>query len=187
MSALEDDLPDPGIADELVYEDGKPVPFKVTDLASAEWAMKKLAKHRARFAESKALAEAEHDRTQAWLAGEQNELDRVEEFFGGMLEHWHRQILETDERRKTIRLPSGELKARKSPDTVTVLDPEAFVCAHGFDSEFVRVTAKPDLAAVKQAVLKDGEALDGVEVVPGEVRFSLITAPPVQPAPVEGF
>lgn len=180
MSAVEDwdDIdPDPPIADE-VGPDGKP--FRVHDLASADWAMRKLAKYRTRYAEAKAFAEAEADRTRAWLQGERNELDRAEDFFGGLLEAWHADVLEHDARRKTIKLPSGELRARKLPDRVIVADPDAFVCAQGFDSPLVTVKATPNLAAVKNAVLHDGEALPGVEVVVGEVRFTAATEAPIE-------
>lgn len=179
---------DPGFEPhEVTFRDGKAVPFTVHDLASAEWAVRKLAGLRARYEECKALRDVEVDRIDAWLAGEKDALDRAEEFFGGLLESWHRAQLDGDERRKTIKLPSGALRARKSPDRVEVADPDGFVCAHGFDSEFVRVTATPDLAAVKKAVLGDGEVIDGVTVIPGDVRFTIETAPPVVPEPEAAF
>jgi hypothetical protein len=157
--------------------------FRVKDLASADWAVAKLARARARFAEQQAFAQAEADRTRAWLDECHRELDDAEGFFGGLLESYHRQILEGDERRKTVKLPSGQLVARKAPDRVEVADPDGFVCAHGFDSPLVRVKASPDLAAVKQAVMKDGEALPGVTVVEGDVRFSIRTEAPIAPVP----
>lgn len=155
--------------------------FTVEDIASAEWALRKLCRARDRHAENARYVDAELDRLRAWLAQSQAELDDAEGFFGGRLEAWHRQLLEDDGRRKTVVLPSGALKARQSPARVEVADGEAFVCCHGFDSPLVRVTAKPDLVAVKRAVLTDGEALPGVEVVVGEVRFTVVTAPSIAP------
>lgn len=162
--------------------------FRVTDLASADWAMRKLAVKRAWMAEQSAYYDSELDRLGAWLDEAKASAADTEGFFGSLLEDWHRRVLDTDEKQKTIKLPSGELKARKLPDGVVIADPDAFVCAHGFASDLVRVKATPDLNAVKKAVLRDGESLVGVEVVPGEVRFAAVTAPPILPpaAPV-GF
>lgn len=156
--------------------------FTVTDLSSAEWALRKIARSQAWLDQQREMYEAERDRLDTWIAGCRQDHDDTASFFGRMLENYHRIVLEDDPRRKTVKLPSGELVARKSPETVTVVDPEAFVCEHGFDSPLVRVKASPDMAAVKQAV-KDGEALPGVELVPGEVRFSVKPAAPVAAPP----
>lgn len=167
MSAeLHDDTEDPGERER----------FTVTDHASADWAVRKLARARNWFQQQKDAAEDQIARCNEHVAREKAKLDDDEAFFGGLLETWHRQVLDGDERRKTIHLPSGALKARQLPARVEVIDAEEFVCQHGFDSPLVNVTAKPDLRAIKQAV-KDGEALPGVEVVPGDVRFVVETPP----------
>lgn len=160
----------------------------VHDLASAEWAVRKLARARARYAEAKAFADAERFRLDAFLRDAQVDLDDAEAFFGRLLADYHSAALAAEPRRKSIGLPSGTLKARKAPDRVVVVEPEdEFVCRHGFDSPLVRVKASPDLRAIRAAVLTDGEALEGVEVVVGEVRFTVdtVTDLPTPPAGVD--
>lgn len=178
--------------------------FTVTDMASAEWAIRKIAQKRFLFEEAttlaanelaafkaklkldeiEALIAAESDRLQAFLAGYAADLDHAEEFFGHLLEEWHLQVLADDPKRKTIKLPSGEHRSRKAPDTVEVDDLDAFVCTHGLDSEFVRPHPAPDKPAIKRA-LADGVPVDGARVVPGEVRFSVETLEPVVPVDPE--
>lgn len=150
--------------------------FAVRDLSSADWALRKIALSAKKLAEVAEYVEWEKSTLDRLLAAAREKHEDTASYFGGLLETWHRKRLEDDPKEKTVKLASGELILRKSPDSVRVIDPDAFVCEHGFDSPLVKVKATPDLAAVKQAV-KDGEALAGVEKVDGEVRFSVKPAP----------
>ena len=179
MSALTDDpFDDPAPEQEHVG-------FVVRDMATADWALRKIARSQAKVDEVAAYVEWERQQLDRILSEAKDRHASTVGFFGPLLEEWHRKRLEEDPKEKTIRLRSGELVARRSPDTVRVLDSDGFVCAHGFDSPLVNVKAVPNLSAVKAAVLKDGESLPGVEVVPGEVVFKAKPGE-IPPASVEG-
>lgn len=142
--------------------------FTVHDTATAEWAMRRVRKLRDDLAEHELYAEGVAE----WIKKERHREQEAERWLVEQLEEYHRRLFAEDDRRKTVRLPSGELKARKLPDTVTVADPDEF-CAAYADTGLVRVKMIPDLTALKREVLNRGANFDGVEVVPGEMRFSV--------------
>lgn len=166
MSALEADDYTPPPVDEPPDEEAQR--FTVHDVATAEWAMRRVKAMRAQLDEDNAYAAT----VASWIAGQRDRAAANERWLVEQLEGWHRHLLDEDDRRKTVRLPSGELKARKLPDTVSIADPDEF-CAAYAETDLVRVKMTPDLTAVKREVLKRGVPFDGVEVVPGEVRFSI--------------
>lgn len=174
MSALEDVT----LYDETASEPADA--FHVHDTATAEWAMRRVKKLRDDLAEHELYFETVAD----WIAKERTREREAERWLVEQLEEYHRRLLAEDDRRKTVRLPSGELKARKLPDTVDIADPDEF-CAAYADTELVRVKMTPDLSAVKREVLKRGAEFPGVEVVPGDVKFSIAVAQPEQTD--EGF
>ena len=147
--------------------------FTVHDVASAEWAMRRVKKLRDDHAED----EAYYEQQTAWIRRQRERVASAESWLVEQLEGWHRREYDEDDRRKTIHLPSGELKARKQPDTVEIADPDEF-CATYAETELVRVRMSPDLNAVKREVLKRGLSFEGVEVVPGDVKFSVAVARP---------
>lgn len=154
--------------------------FHVHDTATAEWAMRRVRKLRDDLAEQELYAEG----VAAWIKRERTREQEKERWLVEQLEEYHRRLFAEDEKRKTVRLPSGELKARKLPDTVLVADPGEF-CAAYDGTDLVRVTMAPNLNELKTAVLKRGQSFDGVEVVPGDVKFSVVVAVPDETT--EGF
>lgn len=97
------------------------------------------------------------------------------EFFEGHLIDYHRGLLAEDEKKKTVKLIAGTLKARKSPDTVEIAD-DFLEHARIARPELVRTSYAVDKKAVKEAVLKDGEILPGCSVVPGSINYSVEVA-----------
>ena len=76
------------------------------------------------------------------------------------------------ENRKSLQLPHGSLKSRKAPDRI-IVDPAHFDWSR---EEFVKVIPeqrKPDTIQLRKHLKATGELLPGVDVEPGEVRFSL--------------
>lgn len=163
--------------------DTTPGRFVVDGPETADWALRKLARVRARAAEAADLARRERDRITAWETAELERLANEGAYFTGLLEDWHRRVLDEEPRRKTIHLPAGDLHARKAPDR-WAFDGNAFLqwAVRAGRDEFVRTPApEVDKAAAKKALeVRDGavwdpatgEVVDGVAVEPGEVRFS---------------
>lgn len=151
--------------------------WRVEDAGGADWALRKLRKARRELADVDRLVT---DRIAALQAFRDSEHDRIEpevENWETRLELWHRSLLEADDSRKTVRLPSGTLTARKLPDGVEIDDPVALLdwALEHEPNRFVVVKESLDRAAVKAAVLKAGEIVPGVTPVTGTVRFSVDT------------
>jgi len=103
------------------------------------------------------------------LAGPMRDLG----FFEARLADYHQRLIDEGAADKTYRLPAGELVARKSPDTVAVVDEDAlFDFAEGADRlDLIRIKREADKKALLAAV-KAGESVPGVELKSGTVNFS---------------
>lgn len=151
--------------------------FTVDDDDKATWALRKLARIRLEMAANQEQAEREIERIRAWLDEVNGSLERHAEFFDSHLRYYHRTILNSDPSRKTVKLPAGTLKARKRPDTIEIVEPEAFIeWARVARPEFIRTKFEINKSVVREAVLKDGEVIEGVEAEPGDISFSVEVA-----------
>ena len=158
--------------------------FRVRDLGSANWSMRKLQAIRSRQAELEDFARAEIERISVWLAEELDRHEKQADRFEGLLIDYHRHLLAEDDKRKTVRLPGGSLKARKSPDQWEI-DTERFLpWAEKERPDLIRIKKEVDRAATKRvliapegadyAVTADGEFVPGVHVEVGAVQFSVV-------------
>lgn len=181
---LEDDL-DAYLAGERENSDGLLATVVNDDpdhLMMAERMVRAVARRRRRLATVEALAAARIAEVTAWLDAERHRLstDWLEE----QLAAYHEARLLDDPRAKTISLPSGSLKARKTPDQWNVENVETVLSwAHDVRPELIRTKVELDRAEMKRhlKVAADGVVVDpatseiapGVTVTPGEVRFSV--------------
>lgn len=157
-------------ADEAAQEQ-----FRVETMDQASWAMRKLAKVLERRAEIRDVAERRKEQINAWCTAELQRTDHDREFFGNLLVDYHERLLAEDPRRKTINLPEGSLKARKTPDRVEVFDSDAFVAwAEAQDhADLLRVRVEADKTALKNWIQgHPNEELPGARVEPGQVVFN---------------
>lgn len=99
--------------------------------------------------------------------------DRDRRFFDGLLSDYMRRLVEAGEADKTYRLPAGELTARKQPDTLDVTDADAFKdWAEGNGHlSLLRIKVEPDKKALAAHVKDTGEAVPGVVMRSGDVKF----------------
>lgn len=153
-------------------------PWTIEDESAASWAIRKIAKIDRDAQKALDLAEEQIAKVETWRDKELERIQGHRSFFEYHLAAYHRSRLIEDERVKTISLPDGTLKARKSPDNIAFADEERFFdqVLHAGEDRFIKVTKALDRKMVKEAVLKDGESLPGVSIVPGEVRFSVEVA-----------
>lgn len=186
LGELYDDLDEYLTGDVDALQEQAPERFAVTDLATADWAVRKIARARRRFADAKLLADAQLERTREWIAAEQHRLDTDTAYLTGLLEAFHRRTLDEDPKAKTIRLPSGTLVARKQPDVVDVTDVDAFVAwASDGHNDLLRTKVEPDKTAIKNTlgaaetglvhVPDTGELVPGLTWRDGDVKFSVDT------------
>lgn len=79
-----------------------------------------------------------------------------------------------EEGKKTIDLPHGILKLRKSPDKVEITDMNLFLSKA--NSEMLTVvpeTVKPDLNKIKAVIRMSGKIPEGISVIEGTEQFKL--------------
>jgi Bacteriophage Mu Gam like protein len=165
--------------------------WEITDASAADWALRKLAQARRQIIENQDLYAAEVGRLDSWLEEACRSPERDVEYFESVLRNWHEEQLQADpedaeawkrEKKKTIKLPAGELSVAKNPPSVEI-DEEKFVpWALENQPEWVKVerkvTRKPIANAVKEAGgidLETGEVAPGVLVHPGALRWKAVT------------
>lgn len=168
---LDEGTPDaPSVQDDEARER-----FRVENMDQASWAMRKLAKVLQQRAEIRDVAERRKEQVDEWCAAEIRRTDRDREFFGNLLVDYHERELAADPHRKTINLPEGTLKARKTPDKIDVFDPGAFTAwaeeeDHG---DLLRVRVEPDKTGLKGWLADHpGATAPGARVEPGQVVFN---------------
>lgn len=118
--------------------------FVVDTLEKADWAVRKIARERRRLDTVLEVAAAERKRIDEWETEQRARSEQSTLFLLDMLERFHREQLDDDPKAKTIRLPAGELVARKNPDTL--------ICDGGEDTiEWAEANA-PDTVVVRKAI-----------------------------------
>lgn len=158
--------------------------FVIDSLDAANWAVRKLAVHTARFAKVEAFARRERERLDNYVEGERQRAERATGFLAGLLRRYHESRLAEDPTAKTIRLPAGDLTARKAPD-VWDIDPDVFVAwaeANRREDLIRRPGVEVDRNAVKKLFTvtdrgvvdpATGEVVDGVTVTVGEDTYKV--------------
>lgn len=162
------------LAADVPFDQAMPGHWEVTDPGSADWALRKLGKVDAEAHAVSELAEQQIAAIEAWRGAEHKRLGTQRENWETLLAVYHRALLAEDEKAKTIRLPHGTLTARKLPDGIVIEDEEALLkWASAEAVDYVRVRVDLNHSAIKAAVLKSGEIIPGVEVVEGQVKYSV--------------
>lgn len=151
--------------------------WHITDRGSAQWAMQKLYALRReesdRRREAQVLREplqAQLDLIASWEKQEVNALETRAQFFEGELIRWLARERETDPDLKSVKLAHGTVASRKKPDGIVIENESQFleVAKASGRAEFIRIKEEIDKARLKEAVLKDGEIIEGVQRVEGE-------------------
>lgn len=153
--------------------------FEVDTLDRANRVVWRIGRLRAQLAEDEALYRSERERLDDWIGDARRRVGGQIEFLEGLAEVYHRRLLGEDRRRKTVKLPAGELQARKARDHWEINDAEliAWAEAHDFPALVNRPAPKVNRNAVKKHLAHmpaDGEDVhyavtDDGEVVPGVV------------------
>lgn len=160
------------LLDELDGDDKELTPsFAVKDIASADWTLRKILAAQHRMEEREITAEAVRAKLDKWLA-EANKPDLATiEFMQGKLEPYVADSLR-GEKRRSVRLPSGTVGFRSSPEHVEVLEEEKALawCKANLPAA-VKVRESLLLTPIKDSVKAGGALPDGVKLAGGETRF----------------
>lgn len=156
--------------------------FRIETKEQAIWAMRKIAAIERGRQESRAAAQAEIERIQAWLTEEEKRADQAREYLDYLLEDYHRRQLEENPRAKTIKLPHGELQLRAQQPEFHRDEAAVMAWAMKNRPEFVIQPPPPDpkldWAGLKKVLkIVDGQAVDPEtgEVIPG---ITVVERPP---------
>lgn len=148
--------------------------FAVRDLQSADWCLAKALSAQKRINEIEAYAEAAIAEARKRIEREVSSYRRTVERMATFLEPWVRERL-AGEKRKSLRLLSGRVGLRKSPDRLEVRDEKRTVAQLKNDgADFcVRVKEEVDKRELMKAIKAGGPLPEGCAVVPGEEHFYL--------------
>lgn len=156
--------------DDHVHDLGEDTPPSINMAADADRRLRSIRYWQGELDKVEALAEAEMQRVEAWLAKHEVRIrKRI---------HWNRDALQiylwgTDQ--KTIDLPSGKLKRRKGRERIDIVLEETFLqwAEHNKMEDMIRIKRSPDKKAVAAYVKESGEEPPGVELNVSEDTFSV--------------
>ena len=149
-------------------EETKPS-FKITDLSSATWAMRKYRALIAADDDVKRVAQEQINSIEEWRDKQLVANQNSRSFFEGLLGDYLTELRQTDPKAK-VSTPYGSVYKRKSPSGVNWSD-EAVVQSlerQGL-TDLIKTTKKPDKSAIKKQftfqngryINADGQVLDG--------------------------
>ena len=141
---------------------------EVTTRLQADGALWQLSQLEDERREIESLAQHEIEHIQRWQEQETARLAQRIQLFSSSLEAFLKR-----EGHKSLRLPHGELKLRKAPDTLQI-DEETFDWTQEAFVRIVPEQRKPDVAKLKKHLKATGELLPGVQWQPGTARFSFV-------------
>jgi len=159
--------------------------FRLTDENMANWALRKVAKARAEYEKAAKVAEAEVKRIDDWLNSRKRDLERTEEFFGGLLTEYYLPQHMENPRQKTFKLPAGQVQIRaQQPDYVRD-EAKLIAWLKGNDmAGYVEIVEKVRWGDLKKQLKQlgdkmlspDGEVVDGILVVDRGLKVNIVTA-----------
>jgi phage host-nuclease inhibitor protein Gam len=138
--------------------------WKVTNLESANWCLRKMAALEAKRNEINRLAEQEIKRIQEWQNRQTESLNRDHQFFSKLLEEYHRAELKKNPRAKTISTPYGKLQLRAQQPLWEYDEDKLLKFLNDTNrKELIRlkITESPDKTAIKEkCIVVDGQVID---------------------------
>ena len=168
----------------LMNEEEKPA-FTIDSLDKLNWAFRKLSIIKAEDAEIKAIADKEIERIIDWSERESNKINRGKEFLESHIQAFHTKQLEDNPKAKTISTPYGKTKSRKVSPKIKETDREKlieYVVDNNLDNylkfdvkwnDLKKTLQIAEIAGEKVVVTEDGEILEGVEVTPESISYSV--------------
>jgi phage host-nuclease inhibitor protein Gam len=159
--------------------------FVVDSKEKAVWALRKLAEIHREMAENQAIADKEIERIKAWLEEVNGGLQKDAEYFEGLLQAYHRKVLEENPKAKSIKLPYGTLKARKQEPDYIRDEEKLLIWTKANRPDAVKVKESVDWSSLKRTIVstengvavdENGQVIDGITVVDRGIKFSVEVA-----------
>lgn len=150
--------------------------FQITDIASLNWALRKLSAIKAKKDEVNKLADAEIERIENYRKRELDALQGSEDFFNSLIADYAIRRRNEDPKFKSEKTPYGSIRFRKQQPKWHYDDEKLLEHLKANDlKEFIRVKEEPNKAEIKKkfVVLDDGKVVDtnGQEIEAIKVEF----------------
>ncbi len=144
--------------------------FKIDNINSLNWALRKIASINANLAEEEALFQSELDRITTWIGNRRDSAARSREFFESLITEYATEQRKKDPKFKAS-TPYGKISFRKQPPQWEYNDEllVKYLDDNKYD-DLVRVKKEPIKAEVKKRfVASEGKLIDqdSGEVIPG--------------------
>ena len=162
-------LPSATSADPDSDSETAPAPaFVVDSLDSADWVVARVLEAQARLDNRATLATELHSRIDTWLSKACADDESSIAYFMSVLRPWATSEIAKLHRSRTLNLPSGSLSLRRSPDQLSIDDPDAalaWASTHRPDAVITRTELSK--SALRAIVLKDLAPVPGVTAALG--------------------
>lgn len=146
--------------------------WRISDLATADWALSRVGDLQREIDENEALAEAARDRITLKTQILNERVHRGVEFFKRHLEAFaqsHRELLLGGGKKKSRSMLHGSLGFRKAGGGLEVQDREALLDwarLQPIESGVLRITEEPNLVEIKREFKRMGELPPGTDLAP---------------------
>ncbi len=157
----------------------------VTDDSAAQWALRTLASYHSERDRIRRNAQAEVERIQTKALADEKPIAAKIDWLTNELTGYHRRLLAADPKRKTYKLPGGNLVHRKGRTSTVVADPAAFTEWATTNGMLGVLKMTPQVSALTPAhgfartddgtivTASDGEVVPGVSVVTGDDSYTV--------------
>lgn len=157
----------------IEYGENEHERFKVTDKASAEWCLRKIAAYKREIQENEELVKAEIQRLNDWLTRvNQQAIERIN-YLTGLLQEYMMQEVAKDPKCRSIKLPHGTIRFRKQQPEWTFDDEKVLSWLKQNRPDLIQIIEKYNKNDVKKLIKETGEIIDGVEIQFREDKFEV--------------
>lgn len=152
--------------------------FKVQDLSSASWTLRKLRELEEEKNKIKLLASEEMERIKVWEDKELKALISSTDYFECLLEDYYREELKSNPKAK-ISTPYGTVSKRKQQDSWNYENDKIIDWLKKNDKKLIRVKEEINKAEIKKkykvvdnvVVNENGEIVEGIEIIKREDKI----------------
>ena len=144
--------------------------FKIIDLSSMNWALRKLSALSKNHAEEFELANAEIDRIQSWFKKQDEAFQYSKQFLEGLIGEYAKEQKDVDPKWKGSKSPYGRVGFRKQQPKWDYNDDELINYLRENAPRYVRTKYEADKNQIKEFfIAKDGKLVNPAsgEVIPG--------------------
>jgi hypothetical protein len=159
--------------------------FEITDLGSLTWTFENVKALKDKEKEIKEVAQVQRSKIDYWENKELSTINSSLEFFQNLIAEYHSKVLAADPKKKTIKTPYGNAKAKTSSEQPVKFKEEE-ILQHAIESgmddylktelkwgEFKKQLKIVEISGEKVIVDSNGQLVPGVKVKPATTTFSM--------------